>query len=450
VRNRPLLLTYAIGPLAALGLVWLQEHGLVADTPYWILFTILCSTSLLNYGALVLGRRTSPMVRMHLRLGVSAGTTAAVVYAAGWGSLLTIAFAVGVADVLRTEGSPAWLPGLEWSTLALALGELAVAFDIAPSIVAKGPSHAIAVGGVVCLGVVLHTLGSYASEAEVSRDQIRRDREQFQDLVLHAADVIALVGSDGKIRYVTPAVEPMLGYPATECVGREMGELMDPADRIAFDSYCDQLVPLQPLPCELAFVHRSGAPRLVAMTITQRDDDTRVVNLHDVTRQRELELQLRRQATIDSLTGLPNRHALMERLELMRRDSQVTVFFIDLDGFKEVNDEFGHERGDAVLAEAAARIAGSLPADTAVGRLGGDEFLAFNADTEPERAVAIASGILASLDTSWPDLEGRHIGASIGIARSSDGETLDALIHRADAAMYAAKCDDGGRIVAAT
>jgi diguanylate cyclase (GGDEF)-like protein len=148
---------------------------------------------------------------------------------------------------------------------------------------------------------------------------------------------------------------------------------------------------------------------------------------------------------------LPNRHGLLDRLELMREKGPITVLFIDLDGFKEVNDELGHEAGDGVLVEAATRIACSIPADTVLGRLGGDEFLAACPGVDLEGASAIAHSILDALDGPWPVLRGLHIGASIGVAVNATGETLDCAIRRADAAMYEAKCFDGAsrRIVLA-
>lgn len=255
----------------------------------------------------------------------------------------------------------------------------------------------------------------------------------------HAADVIVLTSADGRLEHVSPAITPILGLTVDECRGRCLGDLMDPADRIAFDDMGHDFTPLTAVEREFRFLHRDGSPRRIVTTVTPRLDGTCVVNLHDVTRQRELEDQLRRQAIEDSLTKLPNRHALVERLELVRQTEEVTVFFVDLDGFKEVNDALGHEHGDIVLKEAARRLARSVPGDTAVGRIGGDEFLAFNADPDEGRARRIAARMLDALAEPWPDLGDHRVGASIGIARSDNDESLDQLIHRADAAMYEAK-----------
>jgi diguanylate cyclase (GGDEF)-like protein/PAS domain S-box-containing protein len=438
-RSRASLLTFATGPAAALVLVGLSRMDLIADTPYWLLTALLAATGIVNFAVMWTSRAAASRLRLHLRLAASASTTALVVYATGWGSILVIGFAVGIVDVMRTEGSAAWRTGLAWSVAAIVAGEAAVELDLAPSIVSAARGHAVAIASTACLAVVLHTLGASARDTERARAGLEAERALLRDLVAHAADVIVLTSADGDLEHVSPAVTPILGLTVGECQGRCIGDLMDPADQIAFDDMCHGLAPLEAVAREFRFVHRDGTGRRIVTTVTRRRDRTLVVNLHDVTRQRELEDQLRRQAIEDSLTKLPNRHALVERLEFIRQTEEVTVFFIDLDGFKEVNDALGHEQGDTVLKEAARRLADAVPGDTAVGRIGGDEFLAFNADPDEHRARAIAARMLDALAAPWPELGEHRIGASIGIARGDGEESLDALIHRADAAMYEAK-----------
>src|SRR4029079_14210577 len=130
-----------------------------------------------------------------------------------------------------------------------------------------------------------------------------------------------------------------------DCIGSDFVALMDGADRSAFNEMCSRLEPYRPESWEIRLQHGDGSPRRIATTLTLRSDGTTVVNLHDVTVQRELEDRLRHQAFVDALTGLPNRPGLIERIGLMATDGSLAVLFIDLDGFKEINDEFGHQHG---------------------------------------------------------------------------------------------------------
>ncbi|WP_138733118.1 sensor domain-containing diguanylate cyclase [Modestobacter excelsi] len=176
-----------------------------------------------------------------------------------------------------------------------------------------------------------------------------------------------------------------------------------------------------------------------------------VVALADVTRQRELEDRLRAEALHDPLTGLPHRGLLVDRVEhglvtTARTGLPLAVLFCDLDGFKAVNDEHGHLAGDLVLRETARRLQSVLrPGDT-VGRLGGDEFVAVCPGVPGEAAVtALAARIVAAVGTpvvvgQGPDgpVEVR-VGVSVGVTLSTGDDDADAVLARADEAMYRVK-----------
>ena len=168
-----------------------------------------------------------------------------------------------------------------------------------------------------------------------------------------------------------------------------------------------------------------------------------LINARDVTDWVEAERALAEQARRDPLTGLANRSSLMDRLEAAlaasRRDrSAVAVLFIDLDGFKRVNDSFGHARGDEVLLEVAQRIVSVMRAGETVARLGGDEFVVVLSSRvgnfDPEAAAQRILDALADHPLG--------LGASIGVAVHEPGAPpVDgaALLSRADAAMYRLK-----------
>jgi diguanylate cyclase (GGDEF)-like protein/PAS domain S-box-containing protein len=177
-----------------------------------------------------------------------------------------------------------------------------------------------------------------------------------------------------------------------------------------------------------------------------------VAALEDITSRRAAEHALSFQATHDALTGLPDRLLLRDRLEqgvarLDRHDATLGVLFIDLDGFKGVNDDHGHAIGDTVLVELAGRIAHAVrPGDTAA-RVGGDEFVVVADDVDEARSIAIAERVAAAV-AAPVELDGAHItlGASIGVTLAGPGESVDDILNRADQAMYRAKRRPGDKI----
>ena len=146
----------------------------------------------------------------------------------------------------------------------------------------------------------------------------------------------------------------------------------------------------------------------------------------------------------DRLTGLPNRLLLIKRLQLAirhaaERHRQLGLLFIDLDGFKNVNDRYGHLVADRLLTAVGARIAAGVRAEDIACRYGGDEFIALISDLEDAAIVGgIAEKIRKHIDESY-SIDGMeiHIGASIGLAvYPGDGERYDVLLQHADASMY--------------
>lgn len=153
--------------------------------------------------------------------------------------------------------------------------------------------------------------------------------------------------------------------------------------------------------------------------------------------------ELRRQTLHDDLTGLANRALLDDRLETAlhaarRSGEPCAVMVMDLDGFKAINDTYGHAAGDIVLREVAARLSSVLRAQDTAARLGGDEFAVVLPNTDTEGAIRTAKRIVARL----------HVGASIGIAVfPDDGATAEELLAHADQAMYRAKRAGGGYLL---
>ena len=161
-----------------------------------------------------------------------------------------------------------------------------------------------------------------------------------------------------------------------------------------------------------------------------------VVSHVDITRRKQAEFKLSETANRDALTGLLNRHAI-ERIGA----SGPAVLFIDLDGFKAVNDTFGHATGDSVLARAADRILHQTRAADRVARVGGDEFVVILGDDRTEAwAAAVAARIEDAVSAPYqvgPDVV--RVGASVGVAFGAPGEAIAHVVARADTAMYEVK-----------
>jgi len=158
----------------------------------------------------------------------------------------------------------------------------------------------------------------------------------------------------------------------------------------------------------------------------------------------------RTRATQDGLTGLPNRSEFTGRVERALHNpnrGHVAVLFIDLDGFKDVNDSFGHAVGDELLIEAATRLAGQVRETDVVARFGGDEFVALLADCSDETAVEVAERLRSSL--SEPYRIGHRdvvVSASIGVASPNEDDDAESALRNADLALYRAKEDGRDRV----
>jgi len=262
------------------------------------------------------------------------------------------------------------------------------------------------------------------------------------------------------------AAEVMLGYGVDELVGRSLAQfrtLPDEEMEVVAASMTQVFDQGLPSDVENWVICKDGSRRRVFWSSMPLFDGNGVVT-HlvgvgwDVTRQRDVETRLKSLAHFDDLTGLYNRSSFMEllRAELHDRPAErgMTLMYLDLDGFKAVNDDKGHDVGDELLREVAVRLRHTLRQSDVVARLGGDEFAVFlrDAPSRPDAAM-LAEKLLNSLCLPFEHAGATlAVGASIGIALfPHDGIDAETLLQRADAAMYRAKragkncfrfCDD--------
>ncbi len=262
--------------------------------------------------------------------------------------------------------------------------------------------------------------------------------------------------------YSSPRLNSILGYPeeALEVDPDLWFGLIAPDDvprlRSEIDAHLAGRTPI--LEGEFQMRHRDGSYRWVEVQgLASRDADGTPIrmagSLSDATSRHAAEQRLQHEALHDTLTGLPNRALFIDRVEqtLQRAtrdpDAGCAVLFLDLDGFKQVNDSLSHAVGDALLVAFGQRIADAVrPGDT-VARLGGDEFtVLLEGLVQSTEATVIAGRILDAMQAPFT-IEGNDldVGASIGIALSAEGLSSADLISAADVAMYSAKRGGRGR-----
>jgi diguanylate cyclase (GGDEF)-like protein/PAS domain S-box-containing protein len=285
----------------------------------------------------------------------------------------------------------------------------------------------------------------------LSQELGRRDSETyFRTLVQDTSDVILIIAEDGRIHYATPSASGIFGDVSVE--GAYLADLIMPAERDAIRRSLARMADRGTRPDHETWhlTRRSGSSAEVEVRCSDlRGDHTvegLVLTLRDVTKQRELERELKHRAFHDALTGLPNRLLFTERigqaLARARRDGKtVAVLLVDLDDFKLVNDTMGHGGGDELLAAVASRLSGLAREQDTAARLGGDEFALLVEDTGGTAEVdAFADEVEHALAEPF-ELHGGSVmsTATIGVATTEDSSDTGDLIRHADLALYAAK-----------
>jgi diguanylate cyclase (GGDEF)-like protein/PAS domain S-box-containing protein len=290
---------------------------------------------------------------------------------------------------------------------------------------------------------------SVAVEAAMDQQQIRL----LSSALAEAGNGVMITNPRGIIQWVNPAFARLSGYSKEELAGQtprllNSGQQSEEYYRVMWEAitrgetWCSETV-------ERA---KNGDAYTVSQTITPMLDDegeiTHFIAIHeDITAQKKTQERIAHMAHFDALTNLPNRALFFDRLgqalSLARRNrGGLALLFLDLDGFKQVNDTMGHHAGDLLLTGVAERLCLCVRESDTVARLGGDEFTVILNETHEHHDVArIAEKIIEAIAQPF-DLAGKaaYIGVSIGIARySEDANSEDELMRNADQAMYAAK-----------
>ncbi len=282
------------------------------------------------------------------------------------------------------------------------------------------------------------------------RRRILSELSRFSYLFQHANDIILIMGPAGEVRYVSPSVERILGYPQEYRYEGGVLAMVHPDDLAESASELNRFIAgtRESAPFTTRIKSFDGEWRSMECVGVNLLDEPAVggivLTARDTTERVRLTEQLAHQALHDSLTGLPNRQ-LMERqlsqalARAERAGTMVGVAFLDLDGFKAVNDTFGHGSGDELLIRVAGVLENAVRISDSAARIGGDEFvLILDPISDIGQALDIARRVRdAVLRLGVPGEA--EIGTSIGLALSDGADTVASLLKRADEALYLAK-----------
>jgi diguanylate cyclase (GGDEF)-like protein/PAS domain S-box-containing protein len=288
------------------------------------------------------------------------------------------------------------------------------------------------------------------------KGELEKSHYQLQSIIRNVMDGIIMINENGEIQGFNPAAEEIFGYTQQEALKKNLKILMPEPDRSKHEGYIRKYLKtghakvLGVRGREVTAVRKSGEEFPMEMSVSEME-----LNGHryfigitrDITDRKRAEQKIAHLAHYDYLTDLPNRALFVDVLNhsissAKRNKLKVAVLFIDLDGFKKVNDAMGHDAGDLLLKDVALRIRGTIRDADTVARVGGDEFVIVLDDIETNKnAALVANKIIVALAKPF-ELKGKQcrVTGSIGISMYPECSKIpEKLIQQADEAMYLAK-----------
>ncbi len=298
----------------------------------------------------------------------------------------------------------------------------------------------------------------YAVERKTTEEALFAEKERAQVTLNSIGDAVICTDIAGNITFLNLVAEKMTGWSRQEAVGRPMGEVfrvLDAATKEVTPNPMELAVGqdrTMNLPPNCILIQRGGLEIPIEDSVAPiHDREARatgaVVVFRDVSAAQAMALQMTHSAQHDFLTGLPNRMLLNDRVNQAivlapRHDKKVAVLFLDLDGFKHINDSLGHPTGDKLLQSIAKRLVACVRGSDTVSRQGGDEFVVLLSEVEAAEDAALTARrmLQAVAEAHSIDLHDLHVTTSIGLSVfPEDGLNAETLIKNADTAMYQAK-----------
>jgi diguanylate cyclase (GGDEF)-like protein/PAS domain S-box-containing protein len=296
----------------------------------------------------------------------------------------------------------------------------------------------------------------FCMEVDITaRKQVEANLAQAARVFENAHEAIIVMDAEYRVQAVNHAFTVITGFDAADIIGSTMASLPWGKGENGsgfYESIWSQLDGHERWQGELPAVRKNGEPYAAWVALTTIRDphgeaSSYMAMLSDISERKRVEEQVRHHAEHDVLTGLPNRALFLDRMHhalatWRRQRDSFAVLFLDLDRFKAINDNNGHQTGDAVLREVAARLRGCVRRVDTISRLGGDEFVVLLADIGGvDQAAHVANAVMQAV--SRPIEVAGHslsLSASIGVSICpTDGIDVDTLMHHADVAMYHAK-----------
>ena len=298
----------------------------------------------------------------------------------------------------------------------------------------------------------------YAIERNVMEEALFEEKERAQVTLNSIGDAVGCTDIAGRITFLNLVAEKMTGWLGQEVAGRPITEIFRILDATSrevaqapMETAIGQSRPVH-LPSNCVLIRRDGSEIPVEDCVSPIHDrhgraTGSVIVLRDVSAARAAAKQMTHTAQHDFLTGLPNRMLLNDRVgqaivSAPRRKKKVAVLFLDLDGFKHINDSLGHPIGDKLLQSVARRLVDCVRESDTVSRQGGDEFVVLLSEVEQAEDVAATAGrILQAVAAAHSiDQHDLQVNSSIGVSiYPDDGLDAETLIKNADTAMYQAK-----------
>ncbi len=308
----------------------------------------------------------------------------------------------------------------------------------------------------VASGLEVNLFWQMVTNLKQVKGELEKSQNQLQAIIHNAMDGIITINEAGEIHGFNPAAEQIFGYAQQDTLGRNLNILMPEPFRSEHASYVKRYLQTGEAKIigirgrEVVAVRKNGEQfpmELSASEMILGGQRYFIGIVRDITERKRTEEKIAHLAHYDYLTDLPNRALFLDSLEhsvsLAKRNKfKVAVLFLDLDGFKKVNDTLGHDAGDLLLQEVSKRLKVTIRASDTVARVGGDEFIfVLNEIGSDENAALMANKIITALSELF-ELKGQrcHVGGSIGISLYPDGsKDPETLIKQADDAMYLAK-----------
>jgi len=297
----------------------------------------------------------------------------------------------------------------------------------------------------------VHVVYNNITNLKNTQRELDQSREKYKVITEHAFDIIKVFNRNGRADYISPSVYPLLGYEPSECIGQRFTQFVHPEDRAVVQEHLQLLLSTNKhSTMEIRMKHKQGHyiwMEVVASPVIERGRVMNIITIsRDISERYQMQKALQQMAYYDHLSGLPNRRAfddkLQELVDQLLTESGIALLIIDGNQFKRINDTYGHDAGDAVIAEMAQRLTESVHVQNMVARLGGDEIgILLEGIRSRKQVEVVVHRILHAFTHKFMYKQNEiDIQVAIGISMyPTDAQDKKALFIAADNALYKSK-----------